>query len=155
VRRSILLRIENLATVAAIGNIYQHETDAAWCPPSIFQMTKGIGAALLVTISNIFAPNLIVPNFKNTSMGRKACLADFGPIPFLLLLPLKMMCPNYQGNNGFPTSTPLSAHHSILALGSAPPSINDNTVNLVRTVTAQTTGPSSVKLQPSPEKIID
>jgi hypothetical protein len=126
----------NLATVAAVCNIYQHKTDTAWHPPSIFQMRKRICDKVLVTISNIFAPNFLVPNFKNINMGRKACLVDFGPIQFLLPRPLNIMRPNYQANNRLPTATTLRAKHSILALCNAPPSINDNTVNLVRAVTS-------------------
>ncbi len=47
----------------------------------------------LVTITNVLAPKLIIPNIKS-SLGKRMTLGNFGDTPFQIVTPLKVIKPH-------------------------------------------------------------
>ena len=82
-----------LATRAAIACIEPHceeWTAPRDCRPAKLSVTT---CRCLVTITNVLAPKLVIPNIKS-SLGERTTLGDFGDPPFQILIPLKMIKPH-------------------------------------------------------------
>jgi hypothetical protein len=47
----------------------------------------------LVTITNVLAPKLVIPNIKS-SLGKRMTLGNFGDTPFQIVIPLKVIKPH-------------------------------------------------------------
>jgi hypothetical protein len=82
--------VGDLATRAAIGTILEDQryispTDFT---PSQFRVNKRTSRVILVT--EVLSPALLLKELKDSN-GRKPCLADFGPAPFKMILPLDML----------------------------------------------------------------
>ena len=61
----------------------------------------------LVKVTEVLAPNFIVPGIKKG--GKSVCLADFGDVPFELVLPLHMLAPHIDTRTSYPVATPTAA----------------------------------------------
>ena len=84
-----------LATRAAVVMI---EEPAAWttphgCKPPMLNETA---ARRRVLVTEVLAPSLVVPGVKKHS--KPMCLGDFGPPPFLMMLPLNMLKVHVNGD---------------------------------------------------------
>jgi hypothetical protein len=82
--------VGDLATRAAIGTILEDQryVSPTGFTPSQFRVNKRTSRVILVT--EVLSPSLLLKELKDRN-GRKPCLADFGPAPFKMILPLNML----------------------------------------------------------------
>jgi hypothetical protein len=110
----------SMATLSARAARCIIEEAAEWasprgCQPATMKPTQ---SRVLVRVTEVLAPGLIVPNVKGAD-GSSMTLGSFGPPPFLLIVPLKMLKPRQPAPAPTPAAAPARAVGSVLPAASS------------------------------------